>query len=394
MGIHSGLLRLPDRSPSSTMFHLVSRSMAGYSAPFYLNLSWGYYTYVDVNAEYFNCFPNMGRYFMVMEPSIECWSCGGAWNRHATLLPIAAPALLLYGAGIPLLLGRLLGHNRRLLRHRTQLTEIWLYKIPKHAMSQDQYAAIQQCGAQAPQRLAALKCRCGFLFRRYRPQAFWWELVVLARKLALVLLKQISSPREQTWVVIVVFLTYTGAVMRYQPYENKLLVQMDMTAMCLTIFVTILGFIFYSDTMPDISTAAGGYVLLIMLAGNAAIMAAFIVLDSYSSLMKAVRMQRLQRSQMVMDRWRDVWYTDGPLRRESTASRLAQLWRLCCGVWASLPGLWTREKPQREEIFFFPGRSPWLPMASTLGQPARNLAVWHRHRQRHQSQRQSEVPSR
>mmetsp|Transcript_15109 Transcript_15109/g.38851 ORF Transcript_15109/g.38851 Transcript_15109/m.38851 type:complete len:2663 (+) Transcript_15109:417-8405(+) len=331
-GIRTGLLRPPEHSSGSTTFDLVSRSMAGYSAPFYLMLSWGYYTLVDVNAEYFNCFPNKGRHFMVVEPSIECWSFGGAWNRHATLLPVAAPALLLYGAGIPSLFGWMLLRDRRLLIHRIELTQIWQYRIPQYHMSEEQYVASQRCGSLAPRRLAALERRCGFLFRRYTPQAYWWELVVLARKLALVLIKQISSPLEQTWVVVVVLLVYTGAVMRYQPYENKLLVRMDMTAMCLTIFVTITGFIFYSDSMPDISTVAGGYVLLIMLVGNAAVMAAFVVLDSYPSLMKAFRLQRLQRSQMAMDRWRGAWFGSGTGTTGGAASRLAQGLRLCCGM--------------------------------------------------------------
>jgi hypothetical protein len=312
--------------------HVVVDSLASYSAPLFLLLSWGYYTLMDVNVEYFNCFPNKGRYFMAVEPSIECWAYGdGAWNRHGSLLLLAGPALLLYGAGIPLLFASTLLRHRRLLLNRPALQSIWLYDVAPHQMSEEQWRAVEECGEDGPERLAALDRRCGFLFRRYTPSAFWWEVVVLARKLGLVLLQQISSPLEQTWALVILLLAYTCAVMRTQPYTSPLLVRMDICAMVITIMVTLLGFIFYSDTMPGVSSTVSGVVVFVMLVGNAIVLGVFVALDSYPGVLKFGRLYRLQRSQFAMETWRERWEGDDSQHGSGSERRFLRIGRYVRG---------------------------------------------------------------
>jgi len=333
-GLYLGFIHPPASHAvrNVSVFEAVSKTWSGYSAPFLLLLSWGYYTLMDVNVEYFNCSRNNGRYFMVVEPSIECWDFSRPLNRHAILLPIAATSLLAYGIGIPALFATILFRRRCVLERAPALRAVWLYELQRYEMSEEQYVAVLRCGAAAPRRLVELQDRCGFLFRRYAPAAFWWELVVLARKLVLVLVRQISSPLEQCWLMVVLLLGYIAAVMRVQPYESSLLVRMDTVAMCLSLLTVITGFIFYSDTMPDLdATAIGGYLVLIMLILNLAVLIVYVALDSVPGLMKLARLQRLQRSQILMEAWREAW---GLGARSGSTSRLAALRRisrLCCG---------------------------------------------------------------
>ena len=76
--------------------------------------------------EFFNCVQRgdgSGRWWLVAEPSIECYDLS-AWNQHTQLLPVCCVAMLVYVGGIPLLFGTLLFRRRKVCA-RSSLSPIF-----------------------------------------------------------------------------------------------------------------------------------------------------------------------------------------------------------------------------------------------------------------------------
>lgn len=62
--------------------------------------------------EFFNCTERNGRWWLIAEPSIECYDLS-SWNQHTKLLPVCCAAVLVYVIGIPMLFATLLFRNRK-----------------------------------------------------------------------------------------------------------------------------------------------------------------------------------------------------------------------------------------------------------------------------------------
>ena len=256
--------------------------MAGYLAM----LSVAYTTIADVNLEYWNCkHSHDGLYFMVASPNIQCWNYSEP-NLHTKLLPMVIICILVYLIGIPLLFLWLLMRNRTALKNRKELEIIMLYgEGTSGSMSAytDMAAKEEAGGDAALLALVRAKEQFGFLFRRYEPGRYWWELVVLLKKLSIAIVHHNLPPAsiEQGASTCLVIVTYGLAVARFGPYDNNYLDAMDYIAETMSILFVIAGMAFFTDVQPPQEQDAIAGVLVILSLASFAIMGAFVVYDAF-----------------------------------------------------------------------------------------------------------------
>lgn len=68
----------------------------------------------------------------------------------------------------------------------------------------------------------------GFLFRHYKEREFWWEIVILMRKLAFgVIINQPKAPEAQTMLAIMCLFPYIALVYQRRPHISNYLTVMD-----------------------------------------------------------------------------------------------------------------------------------------------------------------------
>ena len=202
---------------------------------FLVLLSWGYMSIADVNLEYLNCqqVPEaQGRWYMVAEPSMEC----GATNRPMIVLAIAG--ILIYVIGIPCLFAFLLFKQRRILRHRRALDRIAKYgegstlrKGKKGSKFMDAQLVLQLGGSEKVHKtVEEAKRQFGFLFRRYHPRHFWFELPVLMLKLYCTVVLHLPLPlvpEERAILLVPALFAYLAYLTRIKPHDNSALEILD-----------------------------------------------------------------------------------------------------------------------------------------------------------------------
>ncbi|MFN3502087.1 MAG: hypothetical protein ACK4ZJ_07495 [Allorhizobium sp.] len=148
-------------------------------------------------------------------PYIRCWEAG---SEHAALAVLGVVAVALYVAGIPLLFWRVLRWARR-------LEQAWEAAAPgggrvrAHELTRAQLAA--RSGARRAARVA------GNLSQRFRAEKWYWLVVVMARRLALVCGFVFFSSRPQTQIALVALALLVALELqhRHRPYAKKSVVQ-------------------------------------------------------------------------------------------------------------------------------------------------------------------------
>eukprot|EP00239_Pterosperma_sp_CCMP1384_P005923 CAMPEP_0197854254 /NCGR_PEP_ID=MMETSP1438-20131217/24333_1 /TAXON_ID=1461541 /ORGANISM="Pterosperma sp., Strain CCMP1384" /LENGTH=834 /DNA_ID=CAMNT_0043468927 /DNA_START=69 /DNA_END=2573 /DNA_ORIENTATION=- len=180
----------------------------------YVFLSWNAIEIVDCKLDQAEDQQGVERYYLTADPSIECWTFKGTWG---TLFPFAVIALLAYPVGIYLMFGLLLYSARG----RT-----------------DEPAA---------------KNILGFLYARYQKDWYWFELVVLARKSIVVCSSVIfysvnyQNTMRQTILMMGVLLASLLFQFHAQPYDNRLLDQMECVSVASQFLMLFSGLIFLTD---------------------------------------------------------------------------------------------------------------------------------------------------
>ena len=108
----------------------------------------GYVFLAGASVSIVDCVKNEGNgvWYLQEEPSVECFTYDVQHSEWARMAPWAAAAIVLYTAGIPLIFGAL----------------FYLAKYQTHRM--------------------AYRRLLGFMYSRYKPQWFAFELVVMLRK--------------------------------------------------------------------------------------------------------------------------------------------------------------------------------------------------------------------
>eukprot|EP00951_Prasinocladus_malaysianus_P004998 scaffold35523_cov40-Prasinocladus_malaysianus.AAC.1 len=271
-------------------------------------LSLAYTVIADVNLEYFNCQYShtdaAGRdlFFMVAEPSIECW--GAEPNLHSRLLPLVIAALIVYIAGLPLLFLCLLLRERNILPVRSELEAIATYGVGggAHGVYHDLLMQEKAGGQEAIERLDKAKQRFGFLFRRYDPARFWWELVVMLKKLLITLVRHQlpSASIEQGAFAALIVISYGMSVYRFKPYDAPHLDSMDYVAEAMSMMLSILGLAFLSGHLPESEVQKIGIALMVLSILSIAILVGYIMADTFPRIRIAWTRFRLRRSHEKM----------------------------------------------------------------------------------------------
>ena len=255
-------------------------------AGFLALLSIAYTTIIDVNLEYWNCeYSHDGMYFMVASPNIQCWNYSEP-NLHTELRSFVIAAMIVYVAGIPLLFAGLFFGHRKTLANRNQLEVILLYGEGKSEASstyRDVWLKAMAGGDEALQALTRAKAHFGFLFRRYDQRCFWWELVVLMKKLGIALVHHQLPPGsiEQGAAAVLVIVTYGLSVVRFQPYDAPHMDAMDYVAEVMSMLLAVSGLAFFADVLPSAEENAIAAILVILSLVSFGIMAAFVAIDVF-----------------------------------------------------------------------------------------------------------------
>lgn len=137
--------------------------------------------------------------------------------------------------------------------------------------------------------------------RRYRPNCFWWELLVLGRKLTfaiMVFLRQI----EQILVITVVCVVYIGALFLTQPYMDRHLTYMDMFSISSTTILIYSGFFFYSDIVTNSERDALAVCIVVLVIGSVIILGCFVLYDLFPKLHLVMRRSRMDRNKKALRR--------------------------------------------------------------------------------------------
>lgn len=86
----------------------------------------------------------------------------------------------------------------------------------------------------------------GFLFRHFEERQFWWELVVLTRKLLFALIVNTrNAPEQQTMLGILCLLPYIALVNGQRPYSSKWLNYMDLLGASFATSLALSGLVMF-----------------------------------------------------------------------------------------------------------------------------------------------------
>eukprot|EP00004_Rigifila_ramosa_P011908 TRINITY_DN2552_c0_g1_i3.p1 TRINITY_DN2552_c0_g1~~TRINITY_DN2552_c0_g1_i3.p1 ORF type:complete len:2043 (+),score=368.09 TRINITY_DN2552_c0_g1_i3:228-6131(+) len=102
-----------------------------------------------------------------------------------------------------------------------------------------------------------------FLTKGYRPDRFYWDLVVTVRKMIFVIISLFASAPLQlffgTWVLLLSWVSQQIA----HPYESNLLRKMDTSSVWVLLLTVTVGMLFYTDVLDG--QGVGGFVVSILL---------------------------------------------------------------------------------------------------------------------------------
>eukprot|EP00949_MAST-11_sp_MAST-11-sp1_P001099 g1099.t1 len=149
--------------------------------------------------------------------------CFGAAHM-AYIFGVAMPALLLYSIGMPMAAVSLLRRLHRLNK---------LFKPRQLSYASNVYA---------------------FLYGGFRRERYYWEVVIMLRKVLLNLILVVmasASPLAQSLVVQIVIFTFITAHVRCEPYSNSILNRIESLSLMLSATVLLLGLFLFDETMSE-----------------------------------------------------------------------------------------------------------------------------------------------
>lgn len=180
---------------------------------------------------------------MISDPAMECWNFSQP-NLHTNLLPVAFLSVLLYPVGIAALFFYILHKHRHLLRDRSRLMAL----DPKSASLADSLKR---------EELLKAKRRFGFLFERYEDEYYYWEVVIMIRKVCYVMVGSLMrSPIEQILTMIFTLTVFSSVFLNFLPYDNPFLDGMECVSLISNLLVLFAGFLFFSELLTPSETAS------------------------------------------------------------------------------------------------------------------------------------------
>jgi hypothetical protein len=221
--------------------------------------------------EFFNCAKRGDRWFLAAEPSVECYDFS-TQNKHRQLLPFCITALVVYVLGIPALFATLLFRRARILRHRQGLQRIFHEREVQNSKTRVREKSRFRTAGQTHEAAKAEILRLmdvdelhvkldraidlyGFLFRHYREQEYWWELLVLSRKLAFaVIVNMPKMPEAQTMLGIIVLFAYIAIAQALTPYMERYLTLMDLVGASMATAIAMAGLVMFGGFDTRLAT--------------------------------------------------------------------------------------------------------------------------------------------
>ena len=95
----------------------------------------------------------------------------------------------------------------------------------------------------------------GFLFRHYQEKSFWWEMMVLLRKLGFaVIVHQPKAPEQQTMLGILCLLSYISLATGVRPYVANYLNWMDILGAAFATSLAFSGLVMFGGYDTQLST--------------------------------------------------------------------------------------------------------------------------------------------
>ena len=160
-----------------------------------------YFILCSVNIRYFNCHMKNGQLMWFPEPSTKCFDFANK-NLHATMLPVVVLGMTLFVCGIPVTFAYLLLKHRRVIQEREAIVE----RLRQSCRGDDERLGGSRVTpiAMASTSIVIMKMM-GFAFKRYHSIAFFYELLVMLRKVCIVMSVLLQNAIEQVTMRALVF---------------------------------------------------------------------------------------------------------------------------------------------------------------------------------------------
>uniref|UniRef100_A0A7S0X8I7 Tyrosine-protein kinase ephrin type A/B receptor-like domain-containing protein n=1 Tax=Mantoniella antarctica TaxID=81844 RepID=A0A7S0X8I7_9CHLO len=265
-----GTMLLSSVTPERLFGVFIPRLMQG----FLLLMLWGYFMLSSNTLEYFHCAKESGRgdkYYMVNDPAMECWNFAEP-NLHTKLLPVAILSVLLYPVGIVAGLVYIIHRHRHLLRDRSRLMAL-------HHKSASPADWLKR------EELMTAKRRFGFLFLRYEDDCYYWEIVVVLRKLFYIVVGTLMrSPIEQILTLIAMLVLFSAVFLNTLPFDNNVLDVMEGVSLISNLFVLFAGFLFFSEMLTPYERGACAVGVQSLLVLSCIVLGVLFVMDTVPNL--------------------------------------------------------------------------------------------------------------
>mmetsp|Transcript_39641 Transcript_39641/g.45133 ORF Transcript_39641/g.45133 Transcript_39641/m.45133 type:complete len:262 (+) Transcript_39641:1-786(+) len=177
----------------------------------------------------FQCQSIDDKSYLRSDYSIQCWSP----EHNSWTYGIGVPSLFLWGIGFPALMGALL------VRNRSTLGKL------------------------------STKVRYGYMFKGYKQSSFYWEILIIYRKVALVALVVFTNGwerRAQVLTALGLLLGFLYLHMVEQPFNSRNLNTIDGYSQVIAVVTLYLGLFYISE---DLSNTVRASIFLVMVLLNA-----------------------------------------------------------------------------------------------------------------------------
>ena len=96
----------------------------------------------------------------------------------------------------------------------------------------------------------------GFLFRHYEERQFWWEMMVLGRKLIFALIVNLpKAPEQQAMLGILCLIPYISLVYVRSPYSSRWLNYMDLLGAFFAGCLALSGLTMFGGLETELTTS-------------------------------------------------------------------------------------------------------------------------------------------
>ena len=181
---------------------------------------------------------------MVHSLSTPCWES----DHNMLVLQLGAPMILLYIVGIPLTLIGILHQNQDMVRCHIQNAKLDAVTEQRHLSFRETYS---------------------FLYRGYRFNTYWWEIVYIFRK-ALITAISVFFPNDYNTQGVFAILVLVVAVtvhLSMSPFHQDVFNQLELFSLWSTLVIFMCGQLTFTDSIyqSDVSAAASVTALAIMI---------------------------------------------------------------------------------------------------------------------------------